>query len=84
MLDGVDTDGAFSKSGSALDGLDLGDAGIDKGFIGEVDTTKFKTVAFGGRLECECDFFSCVEGGSFESGFARQCVLHVRHGGFLI
>ena len=40
MLDGVDADGAFGEGGGALDGLDLGDTGVDEGLVGEVDTRR--------------------------------------------
>lgn len=79
MLDGVNADGAFGEGGGAFDGLDFGDAGVDEGFVGEVDAAEFEAMAFGSGLQSESDFFSGVEGGSFESGFGSQRVLHVGH-----
>lgn len=80
VFDGVDADGAFGEGGGAFDGLDFGDAGIDEGFVGEIDAAEFEAVAFGGGFESEGDFFSGVQRGAFEGGFGRQRVLHVGHG----
>lgn len=61
MLDGVNADGAFGEGGGAFDGLDFGDAGVDEGFVGEVDAAELEAVAFGSGLQSESDFFSGVE-----------------------
>ena len=79
MLDGVDADGAFGESSGTFDGLDLGDTGVDEGLVREGDAAEFEAVAFGGGFESEGNFFSSVEGGTFEGGFGCQRVLHVGH-----
>lgn len=80
MLDGVNADRAFGKGCGSFDGLHFGDIGIDEWFVREIDATKAEAVAFRCGLQGEGDFFSGVEGGTFEGGFGSQCVLHVRHG----
>ena len=61
MLDGVNADGAFGEGGGAFDGLDFGDAGVNEGLVGEVDTPEFEAVAFRSGFQGEGDFFSGVE-----------------------
>lgn len=61
MFDGVNADRALGEGGGALDGLNFGDAGVDEGFIGEVDAAELEAIAFGSGLQRESDFFSGVE-----------------------
>ena len=61
MLDGVNADGTFGKSGCALDCLDFRDTGVNEGLVGEVDTSELKTVTFRSGFQGVGDFFSGVK-----------------------
>jgi len=84
VLYSVDADGAGGKGGGAFDSFDTVNVYVDEGFVGEVDTSEFKAVAFWGRVNGEGDFFASVEGGAFEAGGVGERVFFLsRHGWFI-